>query len=323
MSAAAKPSHLESNDPKRREKAVRELGTNDSITGAQRALLLARLNDDAPRVRHAALEAVGQLAYREIIEPTAELIDTALRLTRDDIEAVRAESAVVLAILTSAPAPKKVVDALHRLLDDNAPVRREAAAALGDVGGEQAQAWLQRHLDDEDIDTRFEVAFALAGLQDASGLGMLTAALEDPKRRLDACEAIARLGEPVGIEPLNALITKRLLPWPDRLTALAALHRLGDPDAGRLLVERTVAWGSAERAMALGLIGRYQIAAGYDALIAVATKKRDRLRGVAVRALGELGSQEGLPTLRAIAEEPKLPEELREELAEAIAKLEA
>lgn len=311
---------FDSSNAEARLAATKEAGLVDVDDGTLLPVLLERLDDEAPRVRHAALEAIGMLAYRAVVTVPERAVDRIIAKATDDIIAVRAEAAVTLAIATDGP--PKVVAALLELIDDDADaVRREAAAALGDVNAGAATKKLIVHLEDEDRDVRFEVAFALATLKEAAGLQQLVASLGDPRRRLDACEGLRRLDSAAAIEPLNVFVSRRLLPWPERLTALATLHSLGDPHAGAALVGRTRAWASGERAFALGLIGSHQIAAGKDALLAVATKASDKLRAIAIRALGELGDPSAAEVLSSIAAERRLPEAVRTEVDDALAKL--
>jgi HEAT repeat protein len=259
----------------------------------------AALDDPDPEIRAAAIDAIGRLAaFREAaIEETItkRIVDR----TKDDDHRVRAEAASALAML---PAPPEGAARAVRLLleDPHSRVRQEACAALGDLGDSVSRDFLAARLDDDDPEVRFEAAFALASLKDARGRNTLESALAGTRKRLDACEGLRRLGDPAAVEALEKMAGKMFSAWVDRLSAWATMVTLGRSDVAGKVIERTASKSREERTYALSLIGSHRIAAGREVLEKVARDARDPLRDTAVRALGDLGEQASIATLREI-----------------------
>src|SRR5204862_3378873 len=99
---------------------------------------IAHLGDDEPALRKAALEVLGHAAAFRHHHLEPDVIRRVVLRARDDAWGVRAEAACALALIPDVPEPDRS-EALARLLDDEeAKVREEAAAALGDVGARAA-----------------------------------------------------------------------------------------------------------------------------------------------------------------------------------------
>lgn len=314
-------------DPIKRARALldRVTGAPDAEVGDVVRAAVSYLRDEDPRVRVAALDALSRLAAFRGVELDLGIAERVLELAADPDDRVRSEAAIAIALLPEPLVGAEARALLVRLLQDASPrVRREAAAALGDVGERSAVDRLASGLDDEDEVARFEAAYALAVLGDDRGLELLVSALGETKRRLDACEALRRLGSPRAVPALERLAGRLLLGWADRLTALATLYAVGarSPAAEKIL-ERTFARNREERTYALALLGTHHILEGSGRLAEVAAAPRDPLRDTAVRALGELGVEEALPVLVAVVEEESAPIELRLDAIGAITKLPA
>lgn len=299
--------------------AARLEGEALDAIGALPRIVLKRLLDPEPRVVHAALEALAQLAYRDAARfEGLEPVRAVLALIANENPAVRAELAVALAVLPPDPA-HPIAATLLRLLDDPVIlVRREAAAALGDFGDRAAVEPLARHLEDEDLDTRFEAAFALAALGDPRGVPVLIGALGTGTRRLDACDAFKRLGDRAAVPALRRAVKGIFVGWPERLSLWATLYSLGEQEGAERVIERTRAWSRQERGLALALIGTHRITEGLAVLTKVALTAKDPLQGTAVRALGELGAVE---TLTTIAGDASHPEDVRADAKDALERL--
>lgn len=101
---------------------------------------------------------------------------------------------------------KKDVDGLLKALSYRlrATIRRQAADALGELGGGRAVEPLVRAMDDAQADVRAAAAAALGRLGDARALGRLISALSDAgvQVRLRSIEALGKLGDDRAIEPL-------------------------------------------------------------------------------------------------------------------------
>ena len=131
------------------------------------AEVVALLAHGEARVRRLALEVLALGADGGALSVDGNLWRRALELRRDPDAAVRAEVAVALATLPGVDLDEAAVVLLAMLRDEAPQVRREAAAALGDLRLERARGTLVERLGlDLDADTRFELAFALATLRD-------------------------------------------------------------------------------------------------------------------------------------------------------------
>lgn len=277
------------------------------------------IDDDDPEVRWAALDALGRMtAFRgaAIDERTAARI--AARTT-DSHPRVRAEAASVLAMLPVTP-PGAAAAVRPLLADPDPRVRVEACAALGDLGDPASRDALAELLGDDEAAISFEAAFALASLGDGRGRLRLEAALTSSRHRLDACEALRRLGDRSAVPALEKLAGKLFLPWLDRVSAQAALYVLGQP-TGEAITARATSRNLQERAHALALAGSLRLPGARALLEAVARDPKDRLRDTAVRALGDLGDPEALPLLAEIEAGPDRT--LAADAAESIIKLRA
>jgi HEAT repeat protein len=315
-------------DPKKRvEEMLRAVDQEDAALLPQLVTsMLEQFTDAHPFVRRAALDALGRIAEFRGVAIELETASKIARMAGDPDPGVRSETAIALAMISKGGGQSETERlALHRLLEDpDASVRREAAAALGDVRDETAKEGLaSRAAGDGDGDVRFEAAFALAAMQDRRALGELISALDKPRRRLDACEGLRRLNDPAAIPALEKLATRFFLAWPDRLTALATMHALGDAAAGIGVLERTRSRNREERAYALALIGSHRIAAGLQVLIELASNPKDALRDTAVRALGELGDRAGTEVLERVAADPSAAAEIRADAQAALEKVKA
>jgi HEAT repeat protein len=285
-------------------------------------LVIAHLDDPHPGLRQAALDTLGRLSALRGLEVEPAVVERALALADDPSVKVRAEAAGALGLLTCATLVPGRQRTLLRLLEDSAPeVRQEAAAALGDLGEASAIEPLARRLDDADPDVSFEAAFALATLRDPRARPRLEAELQRARRRLDASEALARLGDPAAIPALRRAASRWLLGWADRLSLWGTAHALGDPDAGEHVLARVSARRREERLYALSLIGSRRITAGANRLLAIVRDPEDPLREAAIQALGALGERAHTPVLSALAGAPDEPLAARLEAIAALGAL--
>lgn len=315
---------LISDDPEVKLAALLEAGALRDLEGRDAIIegVIRQLSDPHPGLRQAALDMLGHLSTFAGLEVSESVVAEAIRLTRDPTPKVRAEAAASLALLSEDLLREPRIEALvERLKDPDAEVRQEALAALGDLRADSAVDPIAVCLNDANRAVQFEAAFALASLKDARALEPLLKALTGTRRRLDACEALRRLGDVRAVDPLRALTQRWFLAWVDRLTLWATLHALGAQDAGEEVVLRTRSRRPEERSYALALIGSHQIHVGRDTLVAVAEDARDPHRDTAVRALGELGGPEAREVLEKLQKHSDLPEDLASDVQAALDKL--
>lgn len=286
------------------------------------ALVAARLEDEHPGIRQAAVDALGRFSALSGVLLDERIARRLVELAQDPSASVRAETAGTLALLGARRVVPGREAALHALLSDtSAKVREEAAAAVGDLKDRTAADALAKLLEDTDLGVRFEAAFALASIGDSRGRPLLEGLLEKNRLRVDAAEGLRRLGDPAAIPALQRCAFRLILRWAERLTLHAVLHTLGDPDAGARVIARVRSWRREERIHALALIGSHGIHAGAPLLLELARDPKSLFRGVALRSLGLLRDEAHAPFFLELAKDEAEPEEVRVEAAEALALL--
>lgn len=192
---------------------------------------------------------------------------------------------------------------LEQLKDEPvAFVRQALAAGLGDalVGLDQERdaviEKLARRIEEEnDGAVQFEIAFALAQARDLRALPWLEAALEHTRFRLPALEALARLHAPDAAPSVQALLKKWFLPWPDRVTAEATLHVLGEQSGTEGLLRELRHRNRAVRRLALGLVVHHEVREAITTLVERAPKERHPEE--IISALRSLGANDALQVL--------------------------
>lgn len=236
--------------------------------GAARELV-KRLADGVAVVRQNAAIALGSLAHPEGFSPLAEAL-------RDGPPDLRFQAATSLAEIDPARAFDHVVAALE---DRDPHVVAAAALAVGAIASEmaefaaRAEAALVPKLEHADSGARFDVAYALADLGNASGRAVLVAAVADPERSWDAVTALSKIG---ATAELDASIHSTKLPREAAtLAAGRVLAQVPDhPRARQVLI---------------------------DALAA----RAQHIRGIAVEQLAEVGGAWAVAPLEKLARSRK------------------
>ena len=325
----------------RRILAIRD--GNEPPSSSERELLRAGLSDPDPVVRRASADVLGHASEFWGLRVPREDAPLFERLLQDGSPAVRAEACAALALIRfeGREPPISHPDLLlQRIYDEDAGVRQEAAAALGDLwttadrsnadrptGPRPAGAppvpsdahrarirqGLQHALSDPDPGVRFEAAFALASAQEPAGRTVLEEALSHRRLRADAIEGLARLRDPAALVALTRWATGRFVPWTERLAADAARVRLEDPEGGRAVLRALTARRLEVRTYAIHLAARERMEDARERLRAWATRPGPS-RGPALKALAAW-TEETLPA-RAL-EDPDEDEGVRLELLEA------
>ena len=169
-------------------------------------------------------------------EDTANAIARALEHRNAEDPQVR--QFLVLA-LGSVGHPSSVPVLVPLLQDSEADVRLKTLMALGSIGTPAASAAapaVAALLDDEDVGIRTYAAYLLGTLEEASAVGSLTVALNDPafQVRGNAAVALARLGDDAGLDELRKMIDRTYLgnnpdlsPQQQQDAMIAAIQALG------------------------------------------------------------------------------------------------
>ena len=156
-------------DPSVRESAAWALGqlsdADEAVRNLAGAPLAGLLEDPSVAVVHAAAEALGRVGAAEPV--VTRLVD---QLHHRDPETRRGAARALRGLEAVAAGPAL----LEALYDDDARVRQEALAALGELGDRQAVgAFVERLLHDPDSGVRAEGAYRTGKLGDGTAVAAL------------------------------------------------------------------------------------------------------------------------------------------------------
>ncbi|HDZ21871.1 hypothetical protein LCGC14_0226010 [marine sediment metagenome] len=203
-------SHLASWDPQSRAQAclaVRSLEGKDAEAAAP--YVVALLTDETMAwrpsrwVRYSG-NAVSLEAWRTVKALRKHMIPALVDALTSRSVALRREAASALGDIGGSAAE----EALPTVLDDpDAEVRLRAAVALGPIPGSVAEEALRTVLDDRDAEIRARAAIALARMGDSSMFDRLLACLDSDNWRLrrDAIKALAAIGDPRAIDAISPI----------------------------------------------------------------------------------------------------------------------
>lgn len=284
--------------------SLREFGDREAVPR-----LLAMIEDQDQHARQGAVIALGSIGDLRAVEPL-------VRALAEGPPEVRFQAVTSLAELAD---PRAVAPIIAALEDRDAEVRASAAAAVGDLKAHEGADALAVLLRDPDLKVSVEAAYALSRLGDDRGLGTLCDRASDRDFGFLACEALGRLANPEA-RPALTKAWKGFFVHPlTRVRAAASLLQLGETEPRDFLVRMSRSRRAEVRGHALELLGEV---GGAWALEALYAGLRGRSPDAAARGLGALGDRAALPTLReALA--GCLDDELREDLQEAVRRLEA
>lgn len=273
--------------PKARAQAARALGGVDDPEERRRALdpLVRALDDDKAEVRDAAAAALG----------TLESVDDAVvrglvkRLGDGDM-AVRQHAAIALGTLRAEAGFAALADALTGGPPD---LRFQAATSLAEIDPAGAFDHVLAALGDGDAHVVGAAALSVGAIA-ANDEALAPRAVEalatahgaaDSGARFDIAYALAELDDPRGTAALADAVTDPVRSW-DAVTALgwlraetellAALGHKRTPDEARTL--------AAGRLLAIGPSPRAQ-----KALVDALAHRKIHVRGIAVEQLTEVG----------------------------------
>jgi len=207
---------------------VRLLSDADSRIREYAAHYLARFGDPWPW--HRRIESEDALRRRESLQPA-------------------------IAKRVADLAGPKLIELLQ---DENADVRRTAAAALGSLHVASAAGPLIRSLKDEDPWVRVAAIHALGRIGDPVALGPLARLMRTPgPEQMDCAErAIAAIGGPRAFTLLSAALNDGRVER--RVAAIRALGVVGTPEAADLLIAALDDSYSSARNEAIEVLGRFK-----------------------------------------------------------------
>lgn len=227
-------------------------------------VVLARFEDGDPSVREAAIISAARIGDRERAEKPL------LRALGDARPEVRFQAAISAAELLGERA-RAGLAAL--VADDDAKVRANAIAALATLAPHPPTTErLVRALTDTDAEVRLEAALALRKANDARGVGVLRSSLRHPERRFEVMDALGALGAKDAIPDLVKLASAFLEAPLVKAAASAALARLGDPRGVEGLRAALRAWREGTREYALGVVAELRLDALAPEVVAIAKK---------------------------------------------------
>jgi HEAT repeat protein len=310
---------LANGSPKARAMAAHALGDVTEPVEKRRALdaLIRALDDDLPQVRMEACAALGELG-----EPGA--LPHLIKRLDDGAAAVRQNAAIALGTIGHGDAFEPLLTALQ---EGPADLRFQAATSIAEVDAARAFQYVLAALDDRDQEvvgaaalsvgaiakldearrataipaltgkldhsnpgTRFDVAYALAELGDATGRSALAAAVADVDR---AWDAVSALGELSATDELAKALAARDAPMEARVLAAGKLLALGvDSEPARAL------------------------------LLEALSVRKVHVRGLAVEQLSDVGGEWAKQPLEKLARSGK-GTELLEPIAHALRAIEA
>lgn len=282
-------------------------------------LLLSLERESLPVARGQVAAAIYQLAL-DVREPEwPELAAAVARLVGHDEVLVRLNGLALAALVL----PKsEAVELLRGFVGHAAaPLREEAVARLADFVDPSLRGTLAVALNDVEVSVRFEAARGMALLHHASGVEVLTQALQLADYRFAAAEALQELGSADALPALRDAMKGWLLPAFDRTRIAGALASFGDEAGIAHLFKRAGKRWSVDRAMAVVLLGEVKAPGAKARLLELVHNKKDSCRGAAARALGALGDVSVLDALLSLLDEPGLTDDLRLDVAEGLLKL--
>ena len=243
-------------------------------------LPVARLSDEEATVRRDAAVALGQLGDERAIEPLKATL-------RDRDEAVRRKAISALGRIWMLPQ-------LVRLGDDGATERKDAAAALGQLGNVRAVEPLITALRDSSAIVRLAATQALGQLGNVRAVEPLIAVLDDSDRQVQqgAVEALQCLASSAIPRLITALQDSDY--WFRRRRVAETLAQIGEPGS---LIEALQQDDRHVRRSAAGALVQWGGIQAVEPLINVLRDDDYYVRRRAAEALGRIGDARAVKPL--------------------------
>ena len=248
--------------------------------------------------------------------PADQLAPVLPRLLEDPDERIRAIAVALAPRVLPVDEAEDILAA--RAGDPSRDVRLEAVGQLADLERPSTRPVLATALDDPDFSVRFEAARGMVALRHSAGLDVLVQALDRDHLRFRALGALAELGDDRALPAIRRLHRRWFLNGFERTQAAGAMARLGDPEGGTRLLERTRRRRGGDRSLAVELLGEVKAEGAFERLREILEDPRDRSRGAAARGLGRLGDPRAVPVLLRVLEARDESADLRLDAAEGL-----
>lgn len=140
------------------------------------------------------------------MSPTDDIsLDPIIFDLRDADPAVRSQAATVLGLSGNPVVVEYLMSTLA--FDEDLQVKRSAAIGLGNLGHPSALQPLLMALQSRDDELRTFAAEAIAKIDSDDSVELLLIALQgSPAMQIGAMDALARIGDPRALEPLEAMV---------------------------------------------------------------------------------------------------------------------
>ena len=283
---------------------------------AREALLLRLVREQRASERADAAEQLCDIVFAAPVDARAEFIPLVAQLIADKQDDVRS-SGLALGAMVLPEAEAQDLFTRH-LSDKQLAVRIEAAGRLADLESASARGALAAALNDEAFPVRFEAARGMALLKHSAGFEVLSQALVMPDFRFRAAAALAHLGNPDAVAPLQRAFRGWFVPTFDRTQLAGALATFKDAEGVAHLFKRAAKSWSVDRAMAVEMLGSVNAPGAKERLLAIVSDAKDTCRGAAARGLGALGDVSVSPTLESLLVEAGLSDDVRLDVAEGL-----
>lgn len=264
----------------------------ESLRAEATQIVREGLADDDPRVRANAIEVVASTRQ-------AELMGEVRPLLRDEYVPVRFSAALAVGDTRYSLARSDVAQLLK---DENESVRIAAAYAMDKLGAGGGMDLVRKAIESRDLSVRANAALLLGKSADRSAVKLLYRAMHDEnsddKVRLNAAEAIARLGDEEIFRKLWAMLISAYAD--DRVMGVAAMGALGTVQARDVLLTMLDDDVVEVRLAAAEQLGKFGDISGEEKVLEVFTggliKVQDsegleRVNRWAALAIGEIGTE--------------------------------
>lgn len=255
--------------------------------------------------------------YRKLAEISPN-DDSLRRALKHQDSVIRITAAKALGLLRDTQS----IDALiAHARDREKSVRQAIILALGDIKDKKALPVLTQALSDEDWYIRAEAALALGKIGDAQAATKLFALLNDSDSyvRQNARKALQELATE---ENKPAFTTALQSPDPaTRTMAAIALANTGDGQGAAILTEALNRPETTDHVDIIRALVRIKDPATFPAVRKTLDHPSPNVRALGILALGELGDQDSIDRIKALATDKSQPGNIRTAALLALGKL--